>query len=246
MKITCISDLHGHYPQLPGGDLLIVAGDLTARDEPGERIQFLRWLSEQNYRKRIFIGGNHDNSLVGTNIKTIEGGNTHYLCDSGTEFEWFETEDTKWGPRHLPGLRGMKLKIWGSPWTKRFPGVNPHCTAFMLDSDEELAEKWVLIPEDTDILITHCPPYGIMDTVLRDHLDTDGERHEWRDHTGSGSLTAKIQQIRPKLHVFGHIHERYGQDATQWGLDGPITRFVNASHVNERYEPVNPPIEIEL
>ena len=71
MDITCLSDPHGYYPELPGGDLLILAGDLTARDESYERIEFLIWLADQNYRKKVWIAGNHDNSLVGMKFTPI-------------------------------------------------------------------------------------------------------------------------------------------------------------------------------
>ena len=209
MRIDCISDLHGHFPQLDGGDLLIVAGDLTARDEPNERLQFLQWLANQNYRKIVFIGGNHDNSLVGISIRTIKNGRTHYLCDSGTEFEG--------------------LKIWGSPWTKRFDGENPRCLAFTCKTEEELAEKFALIPDDTDILVTHSPPFLTLDKTI------SGE------HVGSFHLTNRINIVKPRLHIFGHIHESYGEYWTETGMG-----FINASHVNERYEPVNKPVRFEI
>ena len=144
MIIDCISDLHGHYPKLEGGDLLIVAGDLTARDTQMEHMQFLSWIAQQNYKKKIWIAGNHDNYLQGTKFIPIKELGMEYLCDSGTEFEG--------------------LKIWGSPWTLKFPGMNPHCMAFTCDTEEELAEKWALIPSDTNILITHGPSWGLHDT----------------------------------------------------------------------------------
>lgn len=227
MIIDCIADLHGHYPKLEGGDLLIVAGDLTARDRPEERLQYLQWLANQSYKKKVWIAGNHDNSLVGMSFSPIREDAAEYLCDSGTEFEG--------------------LKIWGSPWTKTFPGMNPHCKAFTCDTEEELAEKWALIPEDTDILITHGPPYGIMDAVHREVFC--GERDEW---VGSVSLLGKVFRTRPKLHVFGHIHEGYGRynhtpregSSENLGIT-PVT-FVNCSHVNERYKPVNKPVRVVL
>lgn len=228
MIIDCISDLHGHYPELEGGDLLIVAGDLTAGDKTEQYEQFFTWLCMQDhYRKKILIAGNHDNGLLETHPKKIENGIYHnfecceYLCDSGTEFE--------------------VLKIWGSPWTKRFEGMNPDCMAFTCETDDELLEKWAMIPHDIDIIITHSPPYGRMDDV-QDYMNGKIE------NVGSFSLRERIRQIRPKLHVFGHIHERHGMQRPNLGFINcpgyPI--FVNASYVNERYEPVNKPIRIEL
>jgi len=211
IDVTCISDLHGHYPKLEGGDLLIIAGDLTARDEPHEYIYFRNWLSLQDYRKKIVIAGNHDNNLE---LDYRFGSKpfleiADYLCDSGTEFEG--------------------LKIWGSPHTKTFPGMNPKCKAFTCDTEEELNEKWKLIPDDVDILITHSPAYGVLDQNIK------GE------HCGSKSLLEAIQRIKPRLIVHGHLHE---QGSICNAING--TTFVNASHVNEKYQPVNKPVRIEI
>ncbi len=231
MIIDCISDLHGFYPELEGGDLLIVAGNLTATDKIFQYVDFFSWLKKQNYRKKILIAGNHDNFLqngfpksqkeaddlkeVKEFLESIEEENNpdfEYLCDSGIEFE--------------------RLKIWGSPWTKTFPGMNPKCKAFTKDTEEELAIKFSLIPEDIDILITHSPPYGFLDKTKRQEL------------VGSKSLLLKILEVKASLHVFGHIHEKGGKDMWLPLNNGII--FVNASHVNERYEPVNKPFRIIL
>ena len=205
MIIDCISDLHGYYPKLEGGDLLIVAGDLTARDTKDEYFGFLSWLHEQKYSKKIVVAGNHDNLLekIPTLFKIT--GYAEYLCDCGTVFEG--------------------LKLWGSPWTTRFEGMNPHCMAFTVDTDEELAEKWKLIPDDIDILITHSPPLGILDETERG------------DHVGSLSLRLKTENMNLKYHIFGHIHESGRSEFGKW---------INASYVNEVYEPVNKPIRIEI
>ncbi len=216
MIIDCISDLHGHYPKLEGGDLLIVAGDLTGRDSPRGYSEILEWFKKLDYKKIIAIAGNHDNLLYrglvwGGDDRHDDPINLEYLCDSGTEFQ--------------------ELKIWGSPWTKWFPEVNPRCTAFMLKTEEQLAQKWALIPDDTDILVTHGPAFTIR----------DGKNvHEY---LGSTSLLKKISKMNClKLHIFGHIHEGYGLEG--YGIESVI--HVNASHVNERYEPVNKPVRVVL
>lgn len=215
MKLTCISDLHGFVPELGKGDILIVAGDLTAKDEPQQHFAMWDWLANQNYKQIIIIAGNHDNFLQtedGHKMISHWSAQIKYLCDSGTEFEG--------------------LKIWGSPWSKTFPGINPHCKAFTVDTEEGLDKKWWLIPLDTDILITHSPPFTIKD------MTTDGHQ------VGSISLMAHhISRLRPKLWVFGHIHEDYGRAGPyHWNE----TNYVNGSHVNEHYKPVNKPINIIL
>lgn len=215
MIVDCISDLHGHYPELEGGDILIVSGDLTTSDKPIQYGNFGSWIQRKNYKKKIIISGNHDNYLDNKRydfIKDIyEEIKVDYLCDSGTEFGG--------------------IKIWGSPYTMKFDGMNPNCMAFTCDTDDELNEHWKLIPDEIDILITHCPPHGILDKVIRAD-----------EHNGSKTLREHvIVRIKPRLHVFGHIHE--------WGgkiVDCCTTRFVNCSHMNEEYEPVNKPIRVIL
>jgi|SRR6188508_148088 len=240
MIIDCISDLHGFYPKLEGGDLLIVAGDLTATDNEDEYYKFNSWICELDYNKKIVIAGNHDNLLQQNWFEYLEGPPAfEYLCDSGTEFsyhvEGFPEEDEAFLPS---GKR--TLKIWGSPWTKTFPGMNPKCKAFTVDTEEELAEKWELIPEDTDILITHSPSWGLHDANIK---------HE---RCGSKSLTHWIANHVDalKLFVCGHIHEAYGiydVRSIQDSLNSPrSTVHINCSHVNERYEPFNKLLRVIL
>ena len=230
MIIDCISDLHGHFPKLEGGDLLIIAGDLTSSDDHKHIFQFKNWVCTQKYKKMITLGGNHDNwiqerFLIGPK-ESWESKVLSYLEDTGTEFEG--------------------LKIWGSPWTKTFKGMNPHCKAFTLDSEKELEEKFRLIPDDTDILITHSPPYGMQDIVRR-NFGIDGSTMTICEHAGSESLLEKIEVVKPRLHIFGHIHEGYGMHEFEFPFsNGKYVKSVNASHVNERYQPVNKPIRIIL
>lgn len=223
MIIDCLSDPHGAYPELEGGDLLIVAGDLTSNDTAQGWDAFYDWINDQVYTKKIVIAGNHDNMWK----EAIQGSKEtkyelfEYLCDSGTEFHG--------------------LKIWGSPWTKQFEGQNPHCMAFSFKNELDLEKKWDLIPEDTNILITHSPPYGILDTV--------NNRWKTGERVGSHSLKSRIQQMHHlKLHVFGHIHSGYGQTNSfikNHGCDHTYTS-INAAHMNEDYDPVNKPIRIVL
>lgn len=216
MIIDCIADLHGYLPELPGGDLLIIAGDLTATDTHEEAVEFCLWTTRQKYRKVVYIAGNHDNSLI-SNPSFHLGPNDDigrpeiaYLMDNGIRFEG--------------------LKIWGSPWTKTFPNMNPHCMAFTCETEQELAAKWALIPKDLDILITHSPPNGVLDELR------SGE------NVGSDSLIKPMIMSGCRLHVYGHVHEAYGK------FYNPINgiTYINASHVNEHYQPVNKPQRIEL
>lgn len=224
MKITCIADLHGFYPELPGGDLLIVAGDLTSLHTEAEHFEFNEWLENQEYKKIILVAGNHDtwiekNECAG--FADYDGQKVEYLCDSGTEFEG--------------------LKIWGSPYTASFKGIHSKCMAFTIhigcDTDYWLDEHWQQIPEDIDILITHGPPFGILDETLRGEC------------VGSKSLLIKSLEVAPRLHAYGHIHEQGGKQFIMkrpgYG-DENNTIYINASIMNEKYQPVNIPITIEI
>lgn len=213
MIIDCISDLHGFLPQLDGGDLLIVSGDLTARGSEEEHFEFNEWLENQNYKQICLVAGNHDswiekNGCAG--FADYDGQKVQYLCDSGTEFEG--------------------LKIWGSPWTPTFCDWH-----FMKDRGKDIKEKWDLIPEDTDILITHGPPYGIFDKTSESIWGAS-------ENVGCVDLRNKVLSLpKLKLHVFGHIHKQGGKV-----FDSTVTKFVNASIMNEDYKPVNKPVRIIL
>ena len=114
------------------------------------------------------------------------------------------------------------IKFYGSPWQPEF-----HNWAFNLSRGEELAEKWEQIPNDVDVLITHGPAYGILD-----YAPIGG-------HVGCEELYRKIVEVKPKIHVCGHIHDGYGQK-TMGGIE-----FLNASVLNDRYEHAHKPIFVE-
>lgn len=222
MIIDCISDLHGCKPVLHGGDLLIVAGDLTARDTAHEYLAFNDWLSKQEYDRKIVIAGNHDGLVEkGINVEIKEGYSSVvvpiladraiYLQDSGCDYQG--------------------LKIWGSPWTPTFYDWH-----FMKDRGDPIKEKWDLIPDDTEILITHGPPFGIQDQVKYSSKAQDGK------FAGCEELRNAIDRRlkKLKLHVFGHVHEGYGKVIVSG------VHHVNASIMDEDYRPVNKPIRIIL
>lgn len=233
MIIDCISDLHGNFPKMKGGDLLIIAGDCTYNDSVKAWKKYFDWIDSLEYKKIVMIAGNHDNfceqwckSDDDIYETLVDRPSVDYLCDSGTEFEG--------------------LKIWGSPWTGIFPGINPKCCAFTLNFGRG-NEYWEKIPLDTNILITHSPPFGMLDK------NYNGV------YCGSKSLSDRILKLKDlKLHVFGHIHESYGQchgayytpgDARDILKDAsePIGHLsVNASFVNQHYIPVNDPIRVIL
>jgi predicted phosphodiesterase len=115
------------------------------------------------------------------------------------------------------------VRVWGSPWQPWF-----YDWAFNLQRGAELREKWDLIPAGIDVLVTHGPPHGILDHTAM------GE------DVGCEELASAVLRVRPRLHVFGHIHEAYGT------MRVGETLYVNASTCTLAYQPDNAPIVVEL
>jgi Icc-related predicted phosphoesterase len=208
MKFIVISDTHSRHRALrvPPGDVLIHCGDVSYRGEVSEIEDFISWFSRQPHTHKIFIAGNHDfffEKARPSKIEKMIPDNITYLKDSGTE---------------LGGIR-----IWGSPYTPFF-----YNWAFNKQRGVAMHKQWSAIPDDTDILITHGPPFGILDNVLTGQ------------HAGCRDLLNRINEVKPKAHLFGHIHEGYGRVIK----NGTI--FMNASVVNEGYEVVNKPFVFEM
>lgn len=216
-RITFISDTHNRHNLitdfLPGGDLLIHAGDfMNSGYNPMEAIMFFKWFDEiENYDTKVFIAGNHDRWMQDASVEAkgmLTGyKNIDYLQDE--RMELWDGED-------------QQLVIYGTPWQPEF-----HNWAFNLPRGEKLKEKWDMIPVDVDILITHSPPFGKLDFVNYDRINV-----------GCDELLKKIEEIKPKINVFGHIHEGFG-----YVFDGH-THFINASVLNERYEFRNKPVNV--
>lgn len=115
------------------------------------------------------------------------------------------------------------LRIWGSPWQPRF-----FDWAFNLDRGKPLREKWKLIPSGLDILLTHGPPHGILD------------RTDHGTNVGCEDLAEIVALRRPRLHVFGHIHEAAGC------VERGGTTYVNACSLDRGYEPRGEPFVLDL
>ena len=189
MKITFISDTHTKHKQvtssLPGGDLIIHAGDFTSMGYKHEIQQFFKWYNGlDNYTNKIVIAGNHDlmfedDLLQAKDIISIYP-NVTYLQD---ELEVIGDDYS------------TAVKVYGSPWQPEF-----YNWAFNLPRmGWELQQKWDDIPLNTDILVTHGPAWGHLDKVIGQNT-----------HLGCEMLANKINALKPKIHVCGHIHSGYG------------------------------------
>lgn len=222
MRISIISDTHtkhGLIPltDLPGGDLLIHAGDImNSGYNKNDILDFCTWFhSLEQYDKKIFIAGNHDRMFENHPEGVEELLNIYldidYLQDEGYDLYDLDTDTS--------------TKIYGSPWQPEF-----YSWAFNLPKNGiELAGKWEAIPDNTDILITHSPAFGTLDTVAG---------RPW-DNLGCELLAQRIEVIKPKIHVCGHIHSGYGYVFK----DG--THFFNASVLDEQYEYTQKPMTFD-
>lgn len=189
MDITFISDTHGIHDELKlqEGKILIHSGDITEYGTEEEVSDFLKWFSKQPFLYKIFIAGNHDlffeECSLSKRKKLIPSG-IIYLQNSFVEIE--------------------NVKIWGSPVTPYFLGM-----AFNARPGKEIKKVWDKIPLDTDILITHGPPKGILDNGI-----------------GCEELFNRVNIIQPTMHCFGHAH---GQNGV---LKKNGITYINAAMVN--------------
>lgn len=187
--IVCISDTHELHREVdvPYGDILIHAGDFTMFSKSAAAIlDFNDWLGELPHRHKIVIPGNHEFFLEADPSKRRLISNGILLINEGVEI--------------------MGLKIWGSPVTPQYGG------AFGRNSPRERVSLYSTIPDETNILVTHGPPYGLLDSA-------PASTH----HAGCPELLEATDRIKPRLHVFGHVHGAYGM--TSMGE----TVFVNAA-----------------
>ena len=220
MKVTLISDTHSKHKQLdadlPGGELLIHAGDfMNSGYVKTDATEFFDWFNSiKGYDTKVLIAGNHDRLMendpewasgILTGYKTIE-----YLQDEG--FALYDMDEDS------------SIRLYGSPWQPEF------CDwAFNLPRNgEEMKSRWDAIPTDTDILVTHGPPFGYHDIPGGESI-----------RVGCEMLRYRVDEIKPKIHVFGHVHGGYG-----YYFNGH-THFFNASVLNERYNYTNKPFHFE-
>lgn len=206
MKIVLLSDTHGWHDQLtvPPGDLLIHAGDFGRRGTLEELRTFNDFLGRLPHPQKIFVAGNRDYSFERQPEESRK---------ILTQAVYLQDEEIS-----VDGLR-----IYGSPWQPPFMN-----TAFNLPRGAPLREKWALIPEGIDVLVTHTPPFGI------------GDRTAGGKSVGDRDLLDAVRKIKPRLHVFGHVHEGYGRYTEDKIL------FINASVTDSSMHLVHTAIVCDL
>jgi Icc-related predicted phosphoesterase len=201
--IVAISDTHNHHHkvQLPKGDILIHAGDYSNIGTRADTIDFLDWFAAQPHAAKIFIAGNHD----------------FYAERHPDEFRALIPTGVTYLHNEMTTVKG--IKIWGSPYTPYYGGL-----AFNKKRGKDSKAIWDLIPDDIDILVTHGPPYGVLDQTYV-HL-----------HVGCEELKTKVDLIKPRYHIFGHIHEQSGVEKKE------DTTYMNATQVNLFYQLTRKPL----
>ena len=205
MKLAFVSDTHNYHNQitLEPSDILFHCGDMTPRGSIKDIEAFCDWFVKQPATEKVVIAGNHDFSLESTSTKQeaeklFKDRGIHYLNNTSITL--------------------MELKIFGSPHTPYFGGW-----AFN-NTGSEITKHWDLIPDNTNILLTHGPPRDILDWTLHG------------DRAGCPYLRDKIKELKQlKIHAFGHIHEAEGVEI----VDGVI--FINASICGIPYSNLNEP-----
>lgn len=228
IRIVCISDTHNNIPEdVPPGDILIHAGDMTNEGSIEEIQRQVDWLASLPHKEVVVISGNHDTYLdprtrpslsEDKRTGTIDWKRVHYLqhrrlsLTLTIESSNSETERT----RLLSGSRHRRIRIYGAP---QIPACGPMSIhAFQYERGRDAWSETV--PEDTDILITHTPPKYHMDLPLPSGM-------------GCEHLMAEVKRVKPALHVFGHVHWGAGQEVVWW--DGCRDAYENGMQVRSRW-----------
>jgi predicted phosphohydrolase len=211
LRIVSLSDTHEQHAKVivPDGDVLIHAGDWTYQGAIPAVANFAHWIKQLPHKYKCVIGGNHELTLETPArpivLNLLQEADITYLENSHCE------------------ING--LKIYGSPCSPRF-----NDWAWNRDRGEQIAREWAKIPDDVNILITHSPPYGILDDTTHN------------GHQGCKDLLVRIKQLKElKLSIHGHLHKNGGRIIVQNGV-----KFVNAAVLNDNYKLVNSPVVIDL
>ena len=213
MKIWCISDTHGKHRHLniPDADMVICAGDFTSTGREDQVKNFLIWYASLDIQHKILIAGNHDRYTDPSFNPSLKQNDFQYMCedlDSRITYlqdSWFLIDHGE-----------EKIKIYGSPISPTFGNA----WAWNRDRGEKIKKHWDCIPGGVDILVTHGPPQNVFDENVN------------RENVGCGDLLNKVIDVKPKYHIFGHIHEDGGNMEK---IEEIGTTFINACCLNEYY-----------
>ncbi|KAG9318123.1 hypothetical protein JVU11DRAFT_190 [Chiua virens] len=213
-RFVCISDTHSHQYRVPSGDVLLHAGDLSSWGHSSQLTTTIEWLKSLDHPVKIIVAGNHDLCLdqEWASSKTwadmIE--QTRAYVHSQVSFGLYYLEHE---PLYFTAPTGRVWKVYGSPAAPFYVQG-----AFQYESEAEAQAIYDRIPNDTEILITHTPPYRILDKTRRGK------------YAGCETLLSRLKDLSDcRLHVFGHIHEAAGSRVDEVGNPGLFRVSVNAA-----------------
>lgn len=215
ITILAISDTHSLHHKIramPDADVLIHSGDFTGSGTERDLIKFNQWLGTLPYKHKLVVPGNHDTYCEDhPGIAKQLLSNCTLLIDEEVVIDGF--------------------RFYGMPWTPEFGRWS-----FMLPRGAGMRSVLSKVPEGIDVLISHGPPMGILDNVLINPYDPS----QGVNHVGCADTYDTVMRIQPKVHIFGHLHDGYGQ------LKMGSTLFVNAAICDESYRPDRAPVLIRL
>ena len=263
-RFICISDSHGQIPfKLPRGDVLIHAGDLTKQGSRKDLERTIEWIRRAECEVAIIIAGNHDITLdkdfynknrsrTKTNedpnecIQVIHNSTSSSSSSSSSSSNPYNLQPT---PKiiylchepaiiHLKNPQGPKttFKIFGSPYS---PICHNTFAAFGYVTDQDAFNLWSEIPPDTDVVVTHTPPYGHLDSRIIGYGNSGRGELEHDHHQGCKVLRETLGwDVRPSLAVCGHVHESRGYERIQWqqqlsGKNSTVEKGTGVSNINQ-------------
>ncbi|EGT35034.1 hypothetical protein CAEBREN_18595 [Caenorhabditis brenneri] len=237
VRFVCIGCTHGEQmdlSKLPPGDVLLVAGDFTSCGLPNEVHNFNKLLGKLKYAYKVVIGGNHECTFDDTFLKLNKESEPKEMALKQALLSAIHS-DSKGGISAKDLLSNaiyledsvielFGITIYGTPWQPKVDNW-----AFNLSRGQSLLDKWNMIPTGVDVLLTHTPPLGHGDMM------NNGQRMGCVE-----LLNTVFKRVRPKYHVFGHIHEGYGCTT-----DG-YTKFINCCLCNENLDMKNEPVIFDI
>jgi predicted phosphohydrolase len=190
IRVICVSDTHAQTHEIPDGDVLIHAGDLTNKGNIAELQAQIDWISSLPHPHKVVIAGNHDTYLDPRSRVTLPD------SDQAASLDWGDIHYLQHSTTTLL-CAGRKLRLYGAPQIPKCGGSE---FAFQYERNQD---AWTgTIPNDIDVLITHTPPKYHRDLV--------------NPSLGCQFLLREIWRVKPKLHVFGHVHAGAGREVLWW------------------------------